>query len=183
MYCTEVLVTLLGLFGALIVIRRPGNCAPWPLSLRPWLLRSATRLNKSWYTALARGIREPWALGRKNFQFARMFAPLWGKRRGKFCRPIVLLKKLAQIYREVFPEFFKSCPNLPPPLRTPIAPTQKLCQITSNLHLSGLNNWFYVVITIFTQHLNICSPKLEEWRRHLPPPGYASGNSYWWPLA
>ena len=28
MYCTEVLVTLLGLFGALIVIRRTGNCAP-----------------------------------------------------------------------------------------------------------------------------------------------------------
>ena len=28
MYCTEVLVTLLGLFGALIVILRPGNRAP-----------------------------------------------------------------------------------------------------------------------------------------------------------
>jgi len=41
MYCTEVLVTLLGhfgapqSFGALIVIRRPGNCAPSPSSLRP----------------------------------------------------------------------------------------------------------------------------------------------------
>jgi len=34
MYCTEVLVTFLGLFGALIVIRRPGNCAPGPPSLR-----------------------------------------------------------------------------------------------------------------------------------------------------
>ena len=73
MYCTEVLVTLLGLFGApqsfsaLIVIRRPGNCAPCPLSLRPWLLRAATCLNKSWYTALTRGIREPWAVGRAKF--------------------------------------------------------------------------------------------------------------------
>jgi len=28
MYCSEVLVTLLGLFGVLIVIRRPGNCVP-----------------------------------------------------------------------------------------------------------------------------------------------------------
>jgi len=28
MYCTEVLVTLLGLFGALIVIRRPGIVTP-----------------------------------------------------------------------------------------------------------------------------------------------------------
>ena len=27
---------------------------------------------------------------------------------------MVLLKKLAQTYREVFPDFFKSCPNLPP---------------------------------------------------------------------
>jgi len=26
---------------------------------------------------------------------------------------VVLFQKLAQKYREVFPEFFKSCPNLP----------------------------------------------------------------------
>jgi len=31
-----------------------------------------------------------------------------------------------------------------------------------NPWLSGLNNWFYVVITIFAQHLNICSSKLVE---------------------
>jgi len=31
----KVLVTLLGPFGVLIVIRRPGNCAPLPPSLRP----------------------------------------------------------------------------------------------------------------------------------------------------
>jgi len=52
-------LTLLGLFGALMVIRCKGNCAPWPPLLRPWLLRSATRLNKSWYTTLTTGIREP----------------------------------------------------------------------------------------------------------------------------
>jgi len=28
------------------------------------------------------------------------------------------------------------------------------------LQLGGLNNWFHAVITIFAQHLNICSPKL-----------------------
>jgi len=56
-----------------------------------------------------------------------------------------------RINREVFPEFFKSCPNLPP-LRTPIALTQKLWQKTSYLQLSALNNWFYVVITNFAQH-------------------------------
>jgi len=27
---------------------------------------------------------------------------------------MVLLRQLAQTYREVFPELFKSCPNLPP---------------------------------------------------------------------
>jgi len=37
------------------------------------------------------------------------------------------------------------------------------------LVLRGYNN--------FAQHLNICSPKLVEWRRLLPPPGDASGNS------
>jgi len=37
-----------------------------------------------------------------------------------------------------------------------------------------------VVITIFAQHLNICSPTLGEWRCFLPPPGYTSGKSYWW---
>jgi len=176
MYCTEVLVTLLGLFGAFMVIRRPGNCASSPPSLRPWLPHSATRLNKSWHTALIRGIQD---LGEKTFQFARIFAPLWGKRIGEFCRAMVLLEKLAQTYREVFPEFFLSCPNLPP-LRTPTALAQKLWQKTSYLELSGLNNWFYVVIKIFAEHLDICSPKLVEWRSLLPPPGYASGKSYWW---
>jgi len=46
---------------------------------------------------------------------------------GEFCRAMVLFQKLAQKYREVFPEFFKSCPNL----RTPIALTQTLWQNTS----------------------------------------------------
>jgi len=73
MYCTEVLMTLLGLFGALIVIQRTGNCAPSPPSLRPWLLRSETRLNKSWYTALTRGIRDHWDLAEENFSILPNF--------------------------------------------------------------------------------------------------------------
>jgi len=85
MYCTEVLVIFLGLFGTLIVIRCPGNCGPW------WLLRSATQLNQSWYTVLTRGIWEPWALMGKIFQFTRTFAPPWGKWIGEFCRAMVLL--------------------------------------------------------------------------------------------
>jgi len=79
MYCTEVLVKMLGLFrapqsfDALILIRRPGNCAPCPPSLRPWLLCAATRLNKSWCTALTRGIREPWVLSGAQFSFLPNF--------------------------------------------------------------------------------------------------------------
>ena len=49
---------------------------------------------------------------------------------GEFCRAMVLFQKLAQKYREAFAEFFQSSPNLPP-LRTPIALTQKLWQNTS----------------------------------------------------
>ena len=165
----KVLMTLLGLFGApqsfgaLIVVRRQGNCALCPPSLRPWFLHAATRLNKSWCTALTGGIREPWALSRAKFSilpnFLRHFEEKWI---GEFCcRVMVLFQKLAQKYWKVFPEFFKYFPNLPPFL-TPIALTQKLWQNTSYLQLSGLNNWFYVVITIFAQHVNMCSPKLVE---------------------
>jgi len=35
MYCTEVLLTWLGLFDALIVIRRTGNCAHCPRGYAP----------------------------------------------------------------------------------------------------------------------------------------------------
>ena len=79
-----------------------------------------------------------WAV--QNFPFAWIFAPLWEKRIGEFYRAMVLFQKLAQKYWEDFPEFFKSCPNLPP-FRTPIALTQKLWQNTRYLQLSGLNNW------------------------------------------
>ena len=61
------------------VIRRPhsasapGELCPLTLSLRPWLLRTATRLNKSWHTALTRGMREPWALGGAKFSIRPKF--------------------------------------------------------------------------------------------------------------
>ena len=60
-------------------------------------------------------------------EFLRRFVEI---RIGEFCRAVVLFQKLAQKYREVFPEFFKSCPNLPP-LRTSIALTQKLWRNTT----------------------------------------------------
>ena len=55
------------------IFRRPGNYAPSPRSLTPWLLRSATRLNKSWYTALTRGIWDLWDLGEENFSILPNF--------------------------------------------------------------------------------------------------------------
>jgi len=33
---------------------------------------------------------------------------------GEFCMATVLFQKLSQKYRQVFPEFLKSCPNIPP---------------------------------------------------------------------
>jgi len=74
---------------------------------------------------------------------------------------MVLFQKLAQKYPEVFPEFFNLV-RISRPLRMRIALTQKLWQNTSYLQLSGLNNWFYVVITIFAQHLNMFTSKLVE---------------------
>jgi len=111
--CTKVLVTLFGLFGdpqsfgALIVIRRLGNCAPCPPSLRPWLLRAATRLNKSWYTAVTRGKREPWALGGAKFSIHPNFCATsrkneWENFAGRwFC-----FKKLPENIGKFFLNFF-----------------------------------------------------------------------------
>jgi len=83
----------------------------------------------------------------KIFNSPEFLRHLEEKRMGEFCRTMVLFQKIARKYREVFPEFFQSCPNLPP-LRTPVALTQKLWQNTSYLQRSGLNNWFYMVIII-----------------------------------
>jgi len=83
---------------------------------------------------------------------------------------MILFRQPAQTYRAVFPLFFYSSPNLTPPPRTPIALTQKLWQNISYLQLGSMNNWFYPVMTIFAQHLNICSPKLGNngnFRPHL----------------
>ena len=100
------------------------------------------------YSALARGIREPLASGGgKIFNSPEFLRHFEEKRIGESRRTMVLFQKIARKYRQVFPEFFQSCPNLPP-LRTPVALTQKLWQNTSYLQRSGLNNWFYMVIII-----------------------------------
>jgi len=43
-----------------------------------------------------------------SLEFLRHFEKRWI---GEFCRAMVLFQKLAQKSREVFPEFFKSCPK------------------------------------------------------------------------
>jgi len=72
---------------------------------------------------------------------------------------MVLFQKFVQKYREVFLNFFNLV-RIFPPLRTHIALTQKLWQNSSYLQLSGLNNWFYVIIT-FLLNTWICA--VQNW--------------------
>ena len=138
-----------------------GELCPLPTVVTPpWFLRAATRLNKSWYTALTRGIREAWALGGAKFSIRPNFCATlrkneWENFAGRWFWFRNLLKNIGKL----FLNFFKSCPNLPP-LRTPIALTQKLWQNSSYLQLSGLNNWFYMVITIL---LNTWICAVQNW--------------------
>jgi len=112
-----------------------------PPSLRRRLLRAATRLNKSWYTALTRGAREPWASGGAKFSIRPNFRHFEETRIGEFCRAMVLFQKLAQNIGKFFLKFLNLV-RTSPSLRTPIALTQTLWQNTIYLQLSGLNNWF-----------------------------------------
>jgi len=79
MYYTEVLVTLLGLFGAtlsfgaLIVTRRPENCAPCPPSLRRDYCALRRASTKPWYTALTKGIRQTLGFRRGGFSICPNF--------------------------------------------------------------------------------------------------------------
>jgi len=59
------------------MIQRQGNYAPLaPRRYAPDHCAQRRASNKSWYSALTRGLLEPFTLGRENFQFARIFAPL-----------------------------------------------------------------------------------------------------------
>jgi len=42
-------------------------------------------------------------------------------------------------------------------------------------------NWLYAVMTIFAQRFNIFSSKFDRSTALIAPPGYAPGNSDWWP--
>jgi len=142
------------------------------------------RLNKSWCTALTRGIREPWALSGAKFSIRPNFCATLRKTNRRILQGGGSVSETCPKITGSFSWFFFHLFRISLPLRTSIALTQKLGQNTSYMQLSGMNNWFCVVITIFAQHLNIFRPKLVEWRRLLPPLGDASSNcnSYWWLL-
>ena len=115
--------------------------------------RAAKRINKLWYTALTRGIRE-------HFQFARIFAPLWGKTNRRILLGVGSVSETCPKISGIFSWIFSILSESSPPLRTPIALTQKLWKYSSYLQRSGSNNWFYVVITIL---LNTWIFAVQNW--------------------
>ena len=143
-------------FGSLIVGRRQGNCAPCTPVVAPLITVRSDAPQQT--IGRSSNQRHTGNLGGgHNFQFHR------------FCATV------SKTNRKVLQgDDSATCPNISvgfswnflnlalifPPPRRPIALTQKLWQNTSYLQFGGLNNWFYAVITIFAQHLNICSSKL-----------------------
>ena len=111
MYCTEVRVTLLGLFGVpqsfgargIVPLATPliTACSDAPQQI---MVHSSNQRHTG-----TLGFRRG-----KIFNSPEFLRHFEEKRIGEFCRAMVLFQKLAQKYREVFPEFFKSCPNLSP---------------------------------------------------------------------
>jgi len=102
-----------------------------------------------------------WALGRKFFNSSNFLLRFEENKLESFAGLWFCLRNLPKHVGKFFLNFFNLV-QIFPHFVTPIAATQTFRQNTSYLQLTGLNNWFYVVITIFAQHLNICSPKLEE---------------------
>ena len=133
------------------------------LRIPSFLVQYMDNAEEYWITA--RGVT-------KKFQFTRTSAPLQGKRIKKFCREMILLKQLAQTYREIYPENVLNLAVSWPTPRTPIALKQKRWENTSYLQLGEMNNWF---CSTFAQYLNVegnlCSTfeflqsKIGEWRR------------------
>jgi len=65
---------------------------------------------------------------------------------------MILLKQLAQTYREIYPENVLNLAVSWPTPRTPIALKQKRWENTSYLQLGEMNNWF---CSTFAQYLNV----------------------------
>ena len=151
------------------VIRRshsdsvPGELCPCPLSLRPWLLRAVTRLNKTMVHSSNQ--RHTGTLGfRGGISICPNFCASLRKtnRKTKFCRGKrsfagrwFCLSNFLK-HRQVFPEILKSCPHLPPISYAYSSNAETWAKYW--LSTAWWIDWFYVAITIFAQHLNICSP-------------------------
>jgi len=105
MYCVKIFVTLLGIFGAPTVIWRPhsdwfGARAIVPLLppvITPLITARSDAPQQTMILSFNQRLTGTFGLRGGNFQFAWIFAPLWGKRIGKFCRAMILLKQLALI--------------------------------------------------------------------------------------
>jgi len=114
MYCTEVLVTLLGL-SAPRSHSAPGELCPLPPVVTPLITARSDAPQQ--IMVHSSNQRHTGTLGfrrGKIFNSPEFLRHFEEKRIGEFCRAMVLFQKHAQKYREVFPEFFKSCPNLHP---------------------------------------------------------------------
>jgi len=107
-------------FRRLAVIRRPpsnlapGELCPLPPSVTPLITARSDTPQQIMVHSINQGHKGTLGFRRGKIynspEFLRQFEE---KRLGEYCRAMVLFQKLSQKYREVFPEFFKSCPNLP----------------------------------------------------------------------
>ena len=120
MYCTEVRMTLLGLFGApqsfgALSDSAPGELCPLLLVVTPRITARSDAPQQIMVHSSNQRYTGTLAFRRGKIfnspEFSRHFEE---KRIGEFCRAMVMFHTLAQKHREVFPEFFQSCPNLPP---------------------------------------------------------------------
>jgi len=105
MYCAKVLVTLLGLFGALNDLA-PGESCP----LRPVVTPLVTARSDAPQQIMVHNAnqRHTGTLGfrwGKIFNLPEFLRHFEETRIGEFCRAMVLFQKLAQNYREVFYTF------------------------------------------------------------------------------
>ena len=151
-------------FGALIVTRRQGNCAPFAPIGTPLVtartdapqqtivLSLRQRLTRTFVFKGGKILISPAILRHCEENEQESFSGRW------FC-----LSNFpnAQRYREVFPEFYKILLESFPPHCTPIALTQKLWQNTTYPQLDGLNNWFNAFTIIVGSTIKYLQSKIR----------------------
>jgi len=127
-YCTEVLVTLSGLSApgeschlpSVTVIRHPhsasapGESCHLPSVVTPLITERSDAPQQIMVHSSNWRHKGTLCFRRgKIFNSPEFLHRFEEKRMREFCRAMVLFQKLAQKYRYVFPDFLKSCPDLP----------------------------------------------------------------------